>query len=81
MVTDQVRLREQLERFRSDFEKLRAEVAKVVVGQNAIVEATLEEHCEGNVWYACVWGKMLSLVVLYVASGGKKYATYLFLRK
>jgi len=41
LVTDQVRLREQLERFRSDFEKLRAEVAKVVVGQNAIVEATL----------------------------------------
>lgn len=40
-MTDQVRLREQLERFRSDFEKLRAEVAKVVVGQNAIVEATL----------------------------------------
>ena len=40
-MTDQVRLREQLERFRSDFEKLRAEVAKVVVGQDAIVEATL----------------------------------------
>jgi len=40
-VTDQLRLREQLERFRDDFEKLRAEVAKVVVGQDAIVEATL----------------------------------------
>lgn len=40
-MTDQLRLREQLERFRDDFEKLRAEVAKVVVGQDAIVEATL----------------------------------------
>ena len=40
-VTDEQRLNEQLDRFRADFAALRAEIGKVVVGQDEIVEATL----------------------------------------
>ena len=40
-MTDEQRLKEQLDRFRADFAALRAEIGKVVVGQDDIVEATL----------------------------------------
>src|SRR5262245_47611440 len=34
-------IKEQLDRFRQDFQRLRAEIAKVIVGQDEIVEGTL----------------------------------------
>lgn len=40
-MSDNVQLKEQLERFRADFLKLRQEIGKVIVGQDEIVEGTL----------------------------------------
>lgn len=40
-MNDQSQVREQFDAFRDDFEKLRREVAKVVVGQDDILQATL----------------------------------------
>ena len=41
-------VREQLEKFRDDFLKLRSEVGKVIVGQNDIVEGTLTALIAGG---------------------------------
>jgi MoxR-like ATPase len=40
-VTDEQLLKDQLEQFRADFDTLRSEIGKVVVGQDEIVESTL----------------------------------------
>ncbi|HEY7152520.1 MAG TPA: MoxR family ATPase [Gemmataceae bacterium] len=41
-------IREQLDRFRADFQRLRAEIAKVIVGQDEIVEGTLTALIAGG---------------------------------
>jgi MoxR-like ATPase len=41
-------IREQLDQFRADFQRLRAEIAKVIVGQDEIVEGTLTALIAGG---------------------------------
>ena len=40
-MTDEQLLKDQLDQFRADFDTLRSEIGKVVVGQDEIVESTL----------------------------------------
>jgi MoxR-like ATPase len=47
-MSDSQAIREQLDQFRADFRRLRAEIAKVIVGQDEIVEGTLTALIAGG---------------------------------
>jgi len=47
-MSDSEAIREQLDQFRADFQRLRAEIAKVIVGQDEIVEGTLTALIAGG---------------------------------
>ena len=47
-MSDSEAIREQLNQFRADFQRLRAEIAKVIVGQDDIVEGTLTALIAGG---------------------------------
>ncbi len=47
-MSDSEVVREQLDQFRADFQRLRAEIAKVIVGQDEIVEGTLTALIAGG---------------------------------
>ena len=47
-MNDSEAIREQLDQFRADFQRLRSEIAKVIVGQDEIVEGTLTALIAGG---------------------------------
>jgi MoxR-like ATPase len=47
-MSDSAAIREQLDQFRADFQRLRAEIGKVIVGQDEIVEGTLTALIAGG---------------------------------